>query len=310
MELKDKCIRFDWAVKYSLRSKINFCILEGFLTVLLGEKISAIEILENRGKQQWEGDKPNRMIIKARNNEDEIILVEIQNTHELYYWECILYGASQTLAEYIDWGRICSDIKKVYSVNILYFDIGQGSDYLYHGQNTFWGVHTGDNLKLTTKEQNIIVRKLPFDFFWEYFLIRINKFDKIVSTPLEEWIEYLKTGRIRSNTKVPGLEEARKTLSYYNMDTAEKLAYDRHIDAVMIQNDVLSTAKLEGYEEGRQLGLEEGREMGFKESLEKAIQQGVEKEKTTIARKLKSLNVPIGTIMEVTGLSLEEIERF
>ncbi len=98
-------------------------------------------------------------------------------------------------------------------------------------------------------------------------------------TPLEEWIEYLKTGRIRSNTKVLGLEEAHKTLSYYNMDAAEKLAYDCHIDAVMIQNDVLSTAKLEGYEEGRQLGLEEGREMGFKESLEKAIQQGIEKEK-------------------------------
>lgn len=305
MELEDKCIRFDWAVKYSLRSKINFCILEGFLTVLLGENISIIEIFENKGNQQWKGDKPNRMIVKARNSEDEIILVEIQNTRELYYLECILYGASQTLAESIDWGRICSDVKKVYSISILYFDIGQGNDYLYHGQNTFVGVHTSDNLKLTAKEQNIIVRKFPSDFFLEYFLIRINKFDKMVSTPLDEWIEYLKTGRIRSHTKAPGLAEGRKTLSYYNMDTAEKLAYDRHIDAVMIQNDVLSTAKLEGHEEGRQLGLEEGRQLRIKEGIE----QGIEKEKTITARKLKSLNIPVDTITQVTGLSAEEIEQ-
>ena len=89
------------------------------------------------------------------------------------------------------------------------------------------------------------------------------------------------------------------------MDKAEKLAYDRHIDAVMIQNDVLSTAKLEGHEEGHQLGLEEGRQRGLEEGIEK----GIEKEKTITARKLKSLNIPVDTIMQVTGLSAEEIEQ-
>ena len=42
------------------------------------------------------------------------------------------------------------------------------------------------------------------------------------------------------------------------MNKADKLAYDRHLDALMIQNDVLSTAKLEGLEEGRVEGREEG----------------------------------------------------
>lgn len=125
----------------------------------------------------------------------------------------------------------------------------------------------------------------------------MNEFNKVAVTPLEEWIEYLKTGCIRPDTKAPGLEEARKKLVYYNMDKAEKLAYDRHIDAVMIQNDVLSTAKLEGHEEGRQRGLEEG------------IERGIEKEKTITVRKLKSLNIPVDTIMQVTGLSAEEIEQ-
>lgn len=89
------------------------------------------------------------------------------------------------------------------------------------------------------------------------------------SPPLEEWIEYLKTGIIRPDTKAPGLEEARQKLIYYNMDRAEQLAYDEHVNAVMIQNDVLSTAASEGREEGREEGLKEGREEGLKEGIEK-----------------------------------------
>lgn len=36
---------------------------------------------------------------------------------------------------------------------------------------------------------------------------------------------------------------------YYNMEPEERLTYDRHIDAIMIQNDVLNTAKLKGLAE-------------------------------------------------------------
>lgn len=88
------------------------------------------------------------------------------------------------------------EVKKIYSISILYFDIGKGEDYLYHGQNIFVGVHTGDCLKVTTKEKNAIVHKLPAEIFPEYFLIRVNEFNKAAVTPLEEWIEYLKTGCI------------------------------------------------------------------------------------------------------------------
>lgn len=301
MEQKDKYIRFDWAIKRLLRNKANFGVLEGFLTVLLGEKIQIMEILESEGNQQREDDKFNRVDIKARNSKDEIILVEVQNTRELYYLERILYGVAKAITEHIDLGEIYANVKKVYSISILYFDIGQGNDYLYHGQNTFLGVHTGDCLKVTTKEEGAIIRKLPAEIFPEYFLIRVNEFNKVAVTPLEEWIEYLKTGTIRPDTTTPGLEEARQKLIYYNMNKADKLAYDRHLDALMIQNDVLSTAKLEGLEEGREEGRVEGREEG--------IMVGRQEEKIATARNLKSLNIPIAVIVQATGLSIDEIDR-
>ena len=313
MEQKDKYIRFDWAIKRLLRNKANFGVLEGFLTVLLGEKIQIMEILESEGNQQREDDKFNRVDIKARNSKDEIILVEVQNTRELYYLERILYGVAKAITEHIDLGEIYANVKKVYSISILYFDIGQGNDYLYHGQNTFLGVHTGDCLKVTTKEEGAIIRKLPAEIFPEYFLIRVNEFNKVAVTPLEEWIEYLKTGTIRPDTTTPGLEEARQKLIYYNMNKADKLAYDRHLDALMIQNDVLSTAKLEGLEEGREEGRgegrEEGREEGRVEGREEGIMVGRQEEKIATARNLKSLNIPIAVIVQATGLSIDEIDR-
>ena len=273
---------------------------------LLGENIRILEILESESNQLSPEDKFNRVDIKARNSKDEIIIVEIQNTREIYYLERILYGVAKTITEHIGLGRIYSDVKKVYSISILYFDIGQGNDYLYHGQNTFVGVHTGDFLQVTTKEKGVIVRKLPAEIFPEYFLIRVNEFNKSAVTPLEEWIEYLKTGIIRPDTKAPGLEEARRKLIYYNLEPAERQAYDRHIDAIMIQNDVLGTAREEGLQEGREEGLQEGREEGREEGL----QEGRKESKITIARNMKNvLNLPDETIAQISGLPIDEIKK-
>ena len=313
MEQKDKYIRFDWAIKRLLRNKANFGVLEGFLTVLLGEKIQIMEILESEGNQQREDDKFNRVDIKARNSKDEIILVEVQNTRELYYLERILYGVAKAITEHIDLGGIYANVKKVYSISILYFDIGKGDDYLYHGQNTFTGVHTGDHLHVTVKERDALVQRLPSEIFPEYFLIRVNEFNQVATTPLEEWLDYLKNDHIRPDTTTPGLKEAREKLVYYNMDEAERAAYDRHVDAIMIQNDVLGTAKFEGLVEGRMKGLEEGRVEGRLEGRlegrEEGLIEGEEKGILKIARNMKEKNMPMDTIIQLTGLTAEDIER-
>lgn len=310
---QDRYIRFDWAAKRLLRNKANFGVLEGFLTVLIGEKISIVEILESESNQDDISDKFNRVDIKAKNSKGEIIIVEIQNTRELYYLERILYGVAKAITEHINLGESYQEVKKIYSISILYFDIGKGEDYLYHGQNQFIGVHTKDLLIVNAKEKDAIISKMPSDIFPEYFLIRVNEFNKVAVTPLEEWIEYLKSGLIKADTKVPGLEEAREKLKYYNMTPEERRAYDEHINAVMIQNDVLSSAKLEGKEEGRQEGREEGREEGRKIGIEEGFGVGLEEgkkiEQENIARKMKSRGLSIPDIMELTGLTSEEIEK-
>ena len=102
MEQNDKYIRFDWAIKRLLRNKVNFGVLEGLLTVLLGKEIHILDILESEGNQQCEEDKFNRVDIKARNSEGEIIIVEVQITRELYFLERILYGVAKAITEHIE----------------------------------------------------------------------------------------------------------------------------------------------------------------------------------------------------------------
>lgn len=229
------------------------------------------------------------MDIKALNSKGEIIIIEIQNTRELYYLERILYGVAKAITEHISLGERYHQVKKIYSISILYFDIGQGEDYLYHGQNNFIGVHTQDQLRISTKEKNAIVTRMPAEIFPEYILIRVNQFYEVAKTPLEEWMEYLKNGIIRPNTTTPGLGEAREKLKYYSMTAKERNAYDEHLSAIMIQNDVLDSAKLEGLMEGRE--------------------EGIRASRFEIARNLKTMGVATEMIIQATKLTTEEIEH-
>ena len=154
-------------------------------------------------------------------------------------------------------------------------------------------MHTGDFLQVSTREKDAIVPRMPSESYPEYFLIRVNEFNKVAMTPLEEWIEYLKTGIIRPDTTAPGLGEAREKLKYYSMTPQERHAYDEHLSALMIQNDVLDSAKLEGKIEGRMEGREEG------------IKEGVVRN----ARRMKEKGLSIEDIMEITGLTFEEVSQ-
>ena len=305
MEVNEKYIRFDWAVKRMLRNKANFAVLEGLITVLTGEQVKIVEILESEGNQENASDKFNRVDIKAKNERGDIIIVEVQLTRQLYYLRRILYGVSKTITEHIGLGDTYGEVKKVYSNNIVYFDLGQGSDYLYHGKPVFTGVHTGDLLKVNPREKEGIKMAMPTDVFPEYYIVRVNEFNDVARTPLEEWLDYLKNNRIKDDTCTPGLKEARQRLLYLTMSDADRKAYLAHMDNLRVQKDVLDTAKLEGLAEGRAEGLAEGRAEGLAEGIE----QGMVASKMEIAKNMKAAGLNAQVIMQFTGLTQTQIDQ-
>ena len=281
MEVNNKYIRFDWAVKRMLRDKANFAVLEGLITVLTGEVVKIEELFEGVGSRDLADDKFNRVDIKAKNVKGEIILVEMRITRELYYRQRIVLGIPKALTEHNEFDLMYENAKKVYSINILYFDLGKGSDYLYHGKTVFTGVHTNDRLEVNTKEADELRMRVPEDIFPEYYIIRVNEFNNVATTPIEEWLDYLKNNRIKDNTTTPGLKEARQKLLYLTMSDKERRAYDAHMDDIMVQNDVLDTAE------------------------EKGVIKGI----MLTAKNLKSMGLSIADIMKATGLSEDDIMK-
>ncbi|MDE6353819.1 MAG: Rpn family recombination-promoting nuclease/putative transposase [Prevotella sp.] len=309
-------IRFDWAMKRLLRDKVNHGILEGLITTLLNKKIHIQKLLESESNQDDADDKYNRVDILAEDENGGLYLIEVQNETEFAYFQRMLFGTSKLVTEYIKRGQGYENIRKVYSINIVYFNIGCGTDIVYHGKTEFRGIHNNELLSLSTfQKQKFDVSEVS-ELYPEYYILKVNDFNRWSKVPLEQWIYFLNTGEIPDDATAPGLNEAREKLKLERMTKAELNAYYHHLDNVVVLRDNIYTARnegridglAEGLAEGLEKGLAEGLEKGLAEGLEKGLAEGEKKAKTDIAGQLKAMGLMADKIAAATGLTTEEIE--
>ena len=308
-------IRFDWAMKRLLRDKSNYVVLEGFLSTLLREDLHICRFLESESNQKDATDKFNRADILAEDTKGRPIIIEVQNNRELDYFHRMLYGVSKTVSEYINIGDAYNKVRKVYSINIVYFELGQGSDYVYHGKTVFRGLHDNDTLRLSLRQQEVFSGKYAGDIFPEYYVLKVNDFNDMAKTPLDEWIKFLKTGEIDDTATAKGLPEARERLRVDAMTVAEKQAYDREMEALRYQRSVIQTGWIEGHAEGKAEGRAEGKvegkaeglAEGRAEGLAKGLAEGEMNAKMEMAKKMKDSGMSVDTIIAITGLSEADV---
>lgn len=301
---ESKYIRFDWAMKRLLRQKANFGILEGLLTTLLGMNIHIKNLLESESNQDDEDDKYNRVDMLAVNDKGELFLIEVQNNTEYAYFQRMLFGTSKLVTEYIKKGQGYENVRKVYSVNIVYFPLGKGTDIVYHGKTEFRGIHNGDILKLSPFQRQKFNVDTVSELYPEYYILKVNDFNRVAKNSLEEWVYYLNTGDVPQGAKAPGMEEVKEQLTIDRMTKMERNAYYKHLDNIVILRDNIFTEREEGRWEGRLQGMEEGRKEGRKEGRE----EGRLEERKANARKMKDLGMPADTISQITGLQVEDID--
>lgn len=318
-------IRFDWAMKRLLRNKANYAVLEGLMYSLLNEPFKIKRFLDSESNQYSENDKFNRVDILAENEKGELAIFEIQNTHELNYFHRILYGVSKVITDNIDLGDDYDKVKKVYSINIVYFSLGQAKDYVYHGKTIFQGLHDPhDVLRLSNRQSEVFFgdeiekgKKTPReagDIFPEYYLLCVDNFDKLAVNNLDEWIAFLKTGDIKDEAKAPGLSDARKCLMLDKLSKEDRADYVRHMENLRYQRSVIMTGyddglqegraegRKEGRAEGRKEGRAEGRKEGRAEGRKEGLAEGEKNKALQIAKKMLEKGLDVGTVVEMTGL--------
>jgi predicted transposase/invertase (TIGR01784 family) len=282
--MSKKLIRFDWAVKKLLRNKANFVVLEGFLSELLFDDIKIQKILESEGNQEADDDKYNRVDILTQNSKNELVIVEIQNTYEIDYFHRMAYGSSKALTEHLSLGQAYSQIKKVISVNVVYFDLGQGKDYVYKGKTNFEGLHEKDILQLSTQQKMTFAKKEVSDIFPEYYIIKVNQFNDIAKDTLDEWIYFLKNSEVKDEFKAKGLAEAKEVLDIMRLNKEQQYGYNRYLDYLHLKASEALTLKIEAEEKIRK------------------------DEKVEIAKKMLKRGTSIDIIAEDTGLTVQQIE--
>ncbi|MBF0108361.1 MAG: Rpn family recombination-promoting nuclease/putative transposase [Magnetococcales bacterium] len=296
-----RLISFDWALKRLLRSKANFDILEGFLSELLRTDVRIVEILESESNKEDPLDKYNRVDMKVKDNRGELILIELQYEREYDYLQRLIFGAARSITEHVNAGDPYSKVPKLISISILYFDLGQGDDYIYHGTTSFMGLHTHDELQLNEGQKDLFHRQSVHEIFPEFYLIKVNRFDEVARNTLDEWIYFLKTGDIRENFTARGLSKAKELLDVLNLPEAERLAYERYQDDLHFQASMVESTweagKLEGQKKGIQIGEERGKLLERKEIFLDLLQE-------------RFAPVPDFVYSRLTGADLETLKRW
>jgi len=233
--MSKKLISFDWAIKRLLRNKANFVVLEGFLSELLFDNIKIEQILESEANQETEDDKFNRVDILTKNSKNELIIIEIQSTYEIDYFHRMAYGTSKAISENLKKRAKYSEIKKVISINIVYFDLGQGQDYIYRGRTDFKGLHQNDILGLSEKQKQTFVKQEVADIFPEYYLLKVNQFNDVAKDTLDEWVYFLKNSEVKDDFKAKGLKEANEVLDIMRLEKEDQYGYNRYLDSLHLK---------------------------------------------------------------------------
>ncbi len=298
--MSKKLIRFDWAMKKMLRHKANFDILEGFLSELLHFDVKIESILESESNKVDEYDKYNRVDILVKSQTNELLLIEVQNDSEVDYFQRMLYGVSKLVTEYIKEGEVYGTIKKIYSINIVYFRLGQGKDYVYEYKGNFIGLHKNDILLPTNaQKQGFKIEKVA-DIFPKYFILKVNNFNDVAKNTFDEWLYFLKNSEIKDTFKAKGLDKVKEKLLYEDLSDEDKKMYNRSIENRRIAMSVEYTKELEAnlrLLEATQKATQEGRQEG---KQEKAVE---------IAKKMILLDLNNEIIIQATDLTIEQIEQ-
>ncbi|MGE5342209.1 MAG: Rpn family recombination-promoting nuclease/putative transposase [Candidatus Omnitrophota bacterium] len=287
-------IIFDWALKKMLKRKANFGILEGFLSELIKEDIKILAILHNEGNDENVGDQLNRIDILAKDANNQLIRVELQNIREYDYFYKILYNKSQTITEYLQKDELYQTVKKIIIVNIVYFNLGKGQDYVYYGDTYFKGIHKNDMLELSEAEKKMFKRKTVSSIEPKYYIIKVKDFNDIVEDTLDEWIYYFKNIEIKNEFKAKGLAEARQKLKeIYLQDQSIGIgAYRHYLDGLREEASIAETIRFES-------------EFNERKATEKGMEKGILK----TAAAMKNHGIDIAVIMDCTGLSKEVIDN-
>jgi predicted transposase/invertase (TIGR01784 family) len=281
-------ISFDYGIKYLLKDKGDYEIVEGFISALLvSEGYKPIKIkalLESESNKESKHLKRSIADVIVEDEQGNNYIVEIDRSYTDLFLHKAIFNTSRLIIDHLGANQDYLKIKKVFHINLLYFSFENTKSPLHHGKVIFHEIDNKHPIDIHLVDRGMHVFDVH-NIFPEYFIISIPLFDDVIKAEIDEWLYLMKHSEVKEDFKSPYMKKVAERLSILTMTNQERETYDSYIMDSMKGRDYLISAEAKGRAEGRT------------------------EEKTEIALNLLRQNLPLDVISSATGLSNDELNE-
>ncbi len=280
-------ISFDYAIKYLLKNKGDYDVIEGFISALLQAEgygpVKITALLDAESNKEEEHLRKSIADVVVEDTKGVKYIVEIERAYTSTFIHKACFNSCRLIVDSIARAEDYATIKKVFHITLLYFATSELKNTMYHGKTIFKEVDTHKHIDLHLASLGGQIYDL--NILPEYFLISVPLFDNVVKEELDEWLYILKNSDTKEDFKSPYMNKVRERLSILKMSGKEKEEYYKYMKEVLTQRDALSAAE------------------------EKGEFKGEIKGRTEIATAMLKEAMNVELISKLTKLSIDEINK-
>ena len=283
-------ISFDYGIKYLLKDKGDYEIVEGFISALLvSEGYKPIKIkalLESESNKESKHLKRSIADVIVEDEQGNNYIVEIDRSYTDLFLHKAIFNTSRLIIDHLGANQDYLKIKKVFHINLLYFSFENTKSPLHHGKVIFHEIDNKHSVDIHLVDRGMHVFDVH-NIFPEYFIISIPLFDDVIKAEIDEWLYLMKHSEVKEDFKSPYMKKVAERLSILTMTNQERETYDSYIMDSMKGRDYLISAEAKGRAEGK---------------VEGRAERDIE-----IALNLLRQNLSLDVISSATGLSHDEL---
>lgn len=248
--MQDKpLISFDYAIKYLLRNKGDYDIVEGFISALLAmegyKPVKINALLESESNRESADLKRSIADLVVQDEDDNKYIVEIERSFTPNFMHKACFNTSRLVVDSISGNQDYTTIKKVFHISLLYFATQEMKKPIYHGKTIIHEVDTAHPVNVRIANQGLVMFEHK-NVFPEYFFISIPLFDEVIHQEIDEWLYMMKHSEVREDFKSPYMKKVQERLAVLKMSEADRIAYYAYLKEAVHSQDVLMAATEKG----------------------------------------------------------------
>jgi len=259
------------------------------------EEVKDLEIIDPFNLSENIELKESIIDIKAKTKNNETVIIEFQLCGNIDFLKRIFYYISKNVVNEVKEGKNYNNVQKIISINLLDFNLKFGDKGKAH--RCFKLIDTKDlNISLDLIQIHILEVKRFIE------IIKNSTKEELKNNRLLSWMKFFTSDNLEL------IEEELKEENQIMSKVIEEYRKFTSDDKMM-----RAYAAREAFLVGQKMMLRREREDGFDEGIEEGIKRGIkegEKNKAiSMAKSMKTKNMDINLISEITGLTIDEIEK-